>query len=106
MDVKVHFTNLEPSTAVETIIKEKVLRLKKYFEGRFSVHWNCSVEKDNHASNVTVMGKNIEMNAHAKTDNMYKTIDVVMEKLEKQLSKKKDVITNKHHDKLTSMTSN
>ncbi|MEK6625683.1 MAG: ribosome-associated translation inhibitor RaiA [Bdellovibrionota bacterium] len=104
MEVKVHFTNLEPSASVETIIQEKVAKLKKYFEGRFSVHWNCSIEKDNHTSNVTLLGKNIELNAHAKTDNMYKTIDVVMEKLEKQLGKRKEVITNKHYDKLTSVS--
>lgn len=99
MEIKIHFNHMEPSDAVETVIKDKVVRLKKYFEGRFSVSWNCSVEKGVHTSNVTVHGKNLDINAHADSDSLYKTIDIVMDKIEKQIAKRKDVLTNKHHEK-------
>lgn len=104
MDVKVHFTNIDPSETVIATINEKVLRFKKYFAGKFNVHWNCSVEKEDHTSSVTIVGKGIEINAHATSDNLYKTIDSALEKLEKQLLRKKEVVTNKHHAKVINVS--
>jgi len=100
MELKVNFTNLDPSPAVESVIAEKAVKLKKYFEGKFHVQWNCTVEKGTHHSNVTLHGAHFDINAHASDDNLYKTIDHVLEKLEKQLLKKKETVTNKHHEKV------
>jgi putative sigma-54 modulation protein len=103
MELKVHYTNLESSPTVDAVILEKADRLKKFFEGKFTVNWTCSIEKERHLSSVSITGKNVDFNAYAESDTMYKTIDLVMEKLEKQLRRKKDRVTNKHHDKLTAV---
>ncbi len=102
MDLKVTFNHIEKTDAIEEKIKDKASKLKKYFDGRINVHWICNVEKGQQTSSVTVSGQGFTMNAHATDENLYKTFDTVMEKLDKQLHKRKDKITSKSNTKLTS----
>ena len=61
-----------------------------------NVHWVCSFEKDLHTSEVKVTGSHFACHASAQNENLYKTFDDAIEKLEKQLSKRKDkVVTHK-----------
>lgn len=96
MEVKISYKHLESSPSIEEQIRYKAGHLKKYFQGKMNVHWVCSFEKDLHTSEVKVTGSHFACHASAQNENLYKTFDDAIEKLEKQLSKRKDkVVTHK-----------
>jgi putative sigma-54 modulation protein len=101
MDLKLTFTHMESSPAIETHIREKSMRLKKYLDGKLHIDWTCDVVKKEHVSHINVHAKEIHYHAQATAENLYKTIDLALEKIERQIAKKKEKITDKHHQKLT-----
>jgi putative sigma-54 modulation protein len=97
MELIVSYHNMESSAGVESHIREKCEKLKKYLDGNFKINWTCEVNKLEHKSHVTITGKDMNYHADAVEDNLYKTIDSVLAKLEKQVAKKKEMMTNKIH---------
>jgi putative sigma-54 modulation protein len=100
MQLKISFIHMDHSDAVESHIKEKATRLKKYLNGKIDVEWTCEASKHEHISHVNVHGKGFHYHANASADNLYKTIDMALEKVERQIVRKKEKVTNKHHIKL------
>ena len=97
MDLKVTYKHIESTPAIEEQIKRKSTKLKKYFNGRIDVDWICSVEGGVHSSDVSVRGDQIHFHATSSDDNLYKTFDSVIVKLERQLSKKNQQLKAKIH---------
>lgn len=94
MKITISFLHLEHTPSLDERIHEKSQKLNKYLGGKSHLKWSCSVKDGKHAAEVTLIGPHFEYRASAATDNLYKTIDVVMEKIEKQLSKRKDKMRN------------
>lgn len=92
MEIKISYKHLDSSPAIEEQVRTKATQLKKYFQGKMKVHWVCSVEKDIHSSEVKVTGSHFACHATAHSENLYKTFDEAIAKLEKQLSKRKDKV--------------
>lgn len=107
MKVKISFKHLEHTPSLDARITEKTQKLKKFFEGNVSVQWTCSVKDGQHISDVKLFGNNFEYFACAKADSLYKTIDMALDKIEKQLEKRKskwkDHIHHKHGEVLKKM---
>ena len=99
MKVTVSFQNLEHTPSLDERIHEKSEKLNKYLEGKIHVKWNCFVKDHSHYAEVDLVGPKCEFHATAKSDSLYKTIDQVVHKLEKQLSKKNTKLKNKLHRK-------
>lgn len=97
MKVSISFKHMDSSPAVEEKINEKLERLGKFFGGEFSVEWSCSASKDVHASEVYVSASHHKFHAHSEKDNLYKTIDEAVEKLERQMSKEAEMQKDKIH---------
>ena len=90
MKITISFRNLEHTKALDEKIRQKSERLKKYFEGHVDIQWFCYVKDNEHHADIKLMGPTIHANASAKSDNLYKTFDLVVTKIEKQLQKKKE----------------
>ncbi len=97
MELRIAYRHLESTPSLEEKIRTKTLKLKKFFRGKISVDWVCSVEKDAHHSEVTVSGDHFKYHASSAGENLYKTIDGALQKLARQLEKKKDQVTEKIH---------
>lgn len=97
MKITVSFLHLEHTPALDERIKEKSMKLKKYFQDRGTMKWSCYVKNGEHYAEVNFHAGNTDYHAKAWSDNMYHTIDLVLEKLEKQVCKKKEKFTNKMH---------
>lgn len=95
MKVTITFLHLEHTPALDERIQEKSQKLNKYLNGKTHLKWNCFVKDGQHTAEVILIGPHFEYRASGSTDNLYKTIDVVMEKIEKQLSKRKDKMRNR-----------
>ena len=64
--------------------------------------WTCYVEDGLHYAEMKIKGPKFQYNAKAHADNLYKTLDKVVAKIETQVKKKKskwkDHIHHKHDE--------
>ncbi|MCK5072514.1 MAG: ribosome-associated translation inhibitor RaiA [Bacteriovoracaceae bacterium] len=97
MELNISYRHLESSPSIEDKIHQKAFKLKKFFQGKMNVDWICSVENTIHSSEVTVTGDHFSYHATAESDDLYKTFDEVIPKLEKQLVRKKEQTRNTIH---------
>ncbi len=99
MEVKISYRQLEAQPQIEERIGSKALKLKKFFNGKMHVDWTCIKEGDLHQSDVAVRGDHFEVFASSQNSNLFKSIDDVTEKLEKQIQKKNELLKDKIHRK-------
>jgi len=97
MNLKLSFRHMEPTPSIENKIQEKATHLKKYFKDKMDIHWVCSLEGNRQRSDVNVHAGHGHFHAFAEGENLYKTMDEVISKIERQLSKKNDQIKNHIH---------
>ncbi len=90
MKVEIAFLNLEHTEALDQKIKEKSERILKFFPDA-KAKWTCSVSNGEHFAEVKINGPRSQYYASAKTKSLYKTLDKVIHKIEKQIAKHKDV---------------
>ncbi|MFC1591714.1 ribosome hibernation-promoting factor, HPF/YfiA family [Thermodesulfobacteriota bacterium] len=98
MDIRVTFRHLEQNDALRNYAQEKVLRIEKYVSNITEVHVILSLEKRSHIAEVIVNVTRDQITAkQVNEDNMYTAIDLVMDKIDRQVKKYKDKIT-RHKD--------
>ncbi len=98
MDVKIVFKHLEHTESLDDLIKKKSEHFKKFLEGKINVNWVCSLTDGEHLAEVKIQGPNCLFFAKAHSDTMYKSIDLAIDKIEKQVIKQKDKWKNHIHD--------
>jgi len=104
MKIQSIFRQLEHTPALDQRIKEKSSKLNKYFDGNLSLVWTCYLQEDDqHCSELLVKGPGFDFHAKAISNNLYKTFDKVISKIEKQLVKKKSKLRNKVHTNVFSL---
>ena len=99
MKVTISFIHLEHTPSLDERIQNKSKKLEKFLGGKGHVKWHCYVKENQHYAEVDLIGPHYEYHATASTDSLYKTIDQVVGKLEKQISKRKEKWKNKMHRK-------
>jgi len=83
--------NVEVTDALREYAEKKVGRLERYFEAPPSsdVHITLSVNKNKHTVEVTIPFSGVTLRAEEKSADMYASIDLVIDKLERQIRKHK-----------------
>jgi putative sigma-54 modulation protein len=97
MTFKCSFKQMRTSAAIRDYAKEKSEKLSKYFSGRINVAWNFSMERELRHAHCLITGNHIDFFAEEQTGDVYASIDAVMEKIEKQIRKHKEVVTDHLH---------
>ena len=87
--------NIEVSKALSNIVQEKLGKLEKYFSDDLEVQVTLSVEKDRHKVEVTIPVKGTIIRAEQVSNDMYVSIDLVEEIIERQLNRYKNKIIDK-----------
>src|SRR5687767_5461102 len=97
MNLDFSFKHMTASDAIKQYAGERTDTLNRFFNGRVHVTWNFSVEKQNHIAHCHVLGNNIDLFAEASTNNMHGSIDLAIDKVEKQLRKHKEIVKDHLH---------
>ena len=92
MQVLITGRHMEMTEALQNYVKSKVERVGKYLENIKEADVILSVEKYRHSAEVTIKANGITINGEEETDDMYSSIDLVMEKIERQVKKYKEKI--------------
>jgi putative sigma-54 modulation protein len=88
MNLTISYRHLESTPAIAQKIEDKASHLKKYFDGELKVDWVCAVDGNIQKSEVTVHAGQDHYHAKAEDQNLYKTLDEAISKLESQIRKK------------------
>ena len=79
--------HVELTDALKAHVQEKLSHLKAAVDHVLDVHVVLSVEKRQHICEVTVHAKGETLHAKAAEENLYAAIDVVVDKLNRQLKR-------------------
>ena len=87
--------NIDVTQGLRTAVTEKIGKLEKYFTEDTEVHVTLSVEKDRQKIEVTIPVKGNIIRAEQVSSDMYVSIDLVEEIIERQLKKYKNKIIDR-----------
>ena len=87
--------NIEVTPGLRAAVEEKIGKLDKYFNPDTEVHVTLSVEKDRQKMEVTIPVKGSIIRSEQVSNDMYVSIDLVEEIIERQLKKYKNKIVDK-----------
>lgn len=86
--------NIEVTPGLRAAVEEKIGKLDKYFNPDTEVHVTLSVEKERQKIEVTIPVKGSIIRSEQVSNDMYVSIDLVEEVIERQLRKYKTKIVN------------
>ena len=87
--------NIDVTEGLKSAIHEKIGKLERYFTPDTEVHVTLSVEKERQKIEITIPMKGNIVRAEQTSDDMYVSIDLVEEIIERQLRKYKNKIVDR-----------
>ena len=90
--------NIEVTEGLRSAVTDKLGKLEKYFTPETEIIVTLSVEKDRQKIEVTIPVKGNIIRSEQVSNDMYVSIDLVEEVIERQLRKYKTKIIGKHKD--------
>ena len=87
--------NIDITPGLRTAVEDKLSKLEKYFTSETEVHVTLSVEKERQKIEVTIPVKGNIIRSEQVSNDMYVSIDLVEEIIERQLKKYKNKIIDK-----------
>ena len=86
--------NIDITEGLKSAVQEKLGKLERYFTPETEIHVTLSVEKDRQKIEVTIPVKGNIIRSEQVSSDMYVSIDLVEEVIERQLRKYKTKIVN------------
>lgn len=99
MQTSVTFKNLDPSDRLKSYVSDKLDRFDKYLYNPAEANVVLSVEKFRHIAEINIIGDRLNIVGKEETEDMYAAIDMVLDKLEKQIKKNKQKIRDHRQGK-------
>lgn len=95
MQTNFKFRHMKSSDALRDYAEERLGKIKRYFSDPIEVKGAFSVEKLLHTARFDVVLRNgLQLHAAESTENMYSSIDLALAKMERQVRRYKDRITD------------
>ncbi len=92
MQTSVTFKNIDPSDPLKAHVQDKLSRLDKLLDNPAEANVVLSIEKHRHIAEINISGDRLSIIGKEETNDMYSAIDMVLNKLEKQIKKSKQKI--------------
>ena len=92
MQTSVTFKNFDPSDTLKSYVGNKLDRFDKFLDNPAEANVVLAVEKFRHIAEINISGDRLSIIGKEETGDMYSAIDMVLDKLEKQIKKNKEKI--------------
>ncbi|MHC1681671.1 MAG: ribosome-associated translation inhibitor RaiA [Clostridiaceae bacterium] len=89
--------NIEVTSALKQTIEKKLTRLDKYFGEEHIAHVKLVVQKNKQTIEVSIPLSGVIIRSEESTEDMYASIDLVLDKLERQIRKQKTKLEKRLH---------
>ena len=96
MQLDVTGRHVDVSESLKAYVETKFQRLERHFEHINNTHVILSVEKDRQKAEATVHVNRGNLFADEEKEDMYAAIDGLIDKLDRQLKKHKEKLTDHH----------
>lgn len=100
MRVTVIGKNIEVTPSLKEIIEKKISKLDRYFEPGVEARATLSVQRNSQIFEVTIPFNGVILRGEESTDDMYKSIDLVETKLERQIRKQRTKLARRTNNSL------
>ena len=97
MNINIRGKNFEVTDGLRKAIDTKLGKLEKYFKPDTNIDVTLSVEKERQKIEVTIPVKGNIIRSEQTSNDMYVSIDLVEEVIERQLRRYKKKLVEKHH---------
>lgn len=96
MQLNITGHHIEITPALQTYVQSKFEKLERHFDHVTNVHVVLTVEKLRHKAEATVHISGADVFADAIEADMYAAIDMLADKLDRQIKKHKEKLTDHH----------
>ena len=90
MQTSVTFKKIDPSDALKSYVQKKLDRFDKMLDSSAEANVVLSVEKIRHIAEITLICDKVKIHAKEESENMYSSIDTLMDKVKAQITKTKE----------------
>jgi putative sigma-54 modulation protein len=97
MNITYYFQNLEASDGIKDYCSKKIEKLSAHFNTLIAADVRCKVEKLDQIVEIAINADNHQFIASEKHEDMYAAVDLVEDKLEKQVRRHKEKVLDKKH---------
>lgn len=97
MNLNINGHHLEVTPAIRNYVTEKLDRVKRHFDHVIDASVTISVVKLVQRADVTLHVRGKDIHAEASHENLYAAIDALADKLDRQVLRHKDKLTNHNH---------
>lgn len=94
--------NIEVTPAIRDHVESKIEKIERYFNGDVNANANVNLKVYNAKQTkveVTIPMKNLTLRAEERHDDMYAAVDLIVDKLERQIRKHKTKVNRKFRDR-------
>jgi ribosomal subunit interface protein len=95
MHTSVTFKNIDPSDNLRAYVEDKLDRFDRFLDSPAEANVVLSVEKFRHIAEINIIGRKLNIVGKEETNDMYSAIDMVLDKIGKQLKKNKEKIRDR-----------
>jgi len=103
MQTNITFRNLDATEAIKSYARDKVDRVHKYLDGASEAHVVLAVDRGyQHQADITIHAGHFFLRGREVSTDLYASIDLAMDKIERQLKRYKEKIKHRrahpHHN--------
>ncbi|WP_369901837.1 ribosome hibernation-promoting factor, HPF/YfiA family [Bacillus manliponensis] len=99
MKFNIRGENIEVTPALKEYVEKKLGKLERYFDTFPEIKVNLKVYSDKQRVEVTIPFPDLLLRAEETNDDMYSAIDLVLDKIERQIRKHKTKVNRKLREK-------
>lgn len=96
MQLSVTGHHIEITDSLRSYLGTKLARLERHFDNMTDIHCVLTVEKLEHKAEATIHVGGGTLHAAQIDENMYAAIDILVDKLDRQVKKHKEKLTDHH----------
>lgn len=96
MQITVSGQQMDLTDAIRTYTEQKFHKLSRHFDQVININVVLSVEKSRQKAEANLTVSGTHLHANAETNDMYATIDALIDKLDRQILKYKEKMRDHH----------
>ena len=96
MQLNITFRHLDPIDSLKNYAREKVERVNKYLDKATEATVVLSLERHLHHADISIHSGSFLLRGKERSEDMYASIDLAMDKIERQLKRYKEKLKSHH----------
>ena len=97
MQINITFRGMDSTDSLKSYVNEKIEHIARYFDRTIESHVVLSLERYLQHADITIQAGPQLLRGRVKSEDMYRSIDAAVDKIERQLIRQKDKLCTAKH---------